>query len=92
MGRQTADRVTTVGTGVDDAVLRISQSHEVRGMVDKITSYSTSGATGGSSSSCSSGGSEVVNQVVFEYDDASLLDKAERKRDRSNIDKLGNTC
>ena len=39
LGRPMADKVTTVGTGVDDAVLRIAKSYEVRGMVDKLTSY-----------------------------------------------------
>src|SRR5690606_12970700 len=32
LGRQTADMVTTVGDGVDDAVLRLGTSYEVRGM------------------------------------------------------------
>ena len=63
LGRPMADKVTTVGTGVDDAVLRIAKSYEVRGMVDKLTSYDA--ATDGS----------TVNQVVLEYDDTSLLDK-----------------
>src|SRR6185436_2445975 len=39
LGRPTADRVTTVGTGVDNAVLRISTSYDVRGLVQNTTSY-----------------------------------------------------
>ena len=39
LGRQTQDRVTTLGTGVDGAVRRIATTFEVRGMREKITSY-----------------------------------------------------
>jgi RHS repeat-associated protein len=39
LARQTADRITTLGTGVDNAVLRISTNYEVRGLVQNITSY-----------------------------------------------------
>ncbi|MBI3860974.1 MAG: hypothetical protein HY290_03680 [Planctomycetia bacterium] len=39
LGRQTADRITTAGAGVDTAVLRISKTYEVRGLVQNITSY-----------------------------------------------------
>jgi hypothetical protein len=55
LGRQTADRITTLGDGVDGAVRRIERSYEVRGMVEKITSYNS--ATSGS----------VVNQVQNVY-------------------------
>lgn len=40
LGRQTADSITTLGSGADDAVLRIGQAYEIRGMVATITSYS----------------------------------------------------
>ena len=40
LGRQTADSVTTLASGVDGTVLRIGQSYEVRGMIETITSYS----------------------------------------------------
>ena len=55
--RQTADRITTVGTGIDNAVLRISTSFEVRGLVQNLTSFDN--ATVGSGS--------VVNDVQFAY-------------------------
>jgi RHS repeat-associated protein len=45
LGRQTADKVTTLGSGVDGAVRRIGQSYEVRGLVEKITSYSDAAGT-----------------------------------------------
>ena len=51
LGRQTADKVTTLAAGVDGAVRRIAQSYEVRGLVEKTTSHSA--AAGGS----------VVNEV-----------------------------
>ena len=64
-GRRTHDRVTTVGTGVDNAVLRVSTTYDIRGLVDKLTSYDN--ATVGSGS--------VVNEIVSEYDDLGLLSK-----------------
>lgn len=64
-GRRTQDRVTTVGTGVDDAVLRIGSSYDARGQAEEITSCDN--ATAGSGS--------TVNQVVFEYDEVGLLSK-----------------
>jgi RHS repeat-associated protein len=51
--------LTTLGTGVDGAVRRISTTYEVRGMREKITSYSS--ATVGSGS--------IVNEVQFAYND-----------------------
>jgi YD repeat-containing protein len=39
LGRSTDDRVTTNGTGTDVAVKRISSTYEVRGMIEKLTSY-----------------------------------------------------
>ncbi len=59
--RPTSDAVTTLGTDVDDAVLRIDQSYEVRGMVESITSYDA--ASGGS----------VVNEVQNVYNDFAQL-------------------
>jgi RHS repeat-associated protein len=59
LGRQTQDRVTTLGTGVDNAVRRIASTFEVRGMRERLTSYDN--ATVGSGS--------VVNEVQFTYSD-----------------------
>jgi RHS repeat-associated protein len=59
LGRQTQDRVTTLGTGVDNAVRRIASTFEVRGMREQLTSYDN--ATVGSGS--------VVNEVQFAYND-----------------------
>ena len=57
LARETADRITTVGTGIDTAVLRISSTYEVRGMKQNLTSYDN--ATVGSGS--------IVNDVQFAY-------------------------
>ena len=57
LGRQTQDRVTTLGTAVDGAVRRIATTFEVRGMKVKLTSWN--GETIGSGS--------VVNEVQFAY-------------------------
>lgn len=56
MGNITADRVTVLAAGLDDAVLRIGTTYDVRGLTAKVTSYDA--ATSGS----------VVNEVAFEYD------------------------
>jgi RHS repeat-associated protein len=61
LGRQTQDRVTTLASGVDGAVRRIEQSYEVRGMVERITSYDA--ASGGS----------VVNDVLNQFNDYGQL-------------------
>jgi YD repeat-containing protein len=39
LGRLSHDRVTTFGTGVDQSVRRISRTYEVRGLLEKLTSY-----------------------------------------------------
>lgn len=59
LGRQTQDRVTTLGTGVDDAVRRIASTYEVRGMREKLTSYDHPGVGSGS----------IVNEVQFTYNE-----------------------
>jgi hypothetical protein len=53
--------VTTVGSGVDDAVRRIARAYNVRGLVETITSYDA--PTGGS----------IVNQVQFDYNAVGQL-------------------
>ncbi|MDP1797697.1 MAG: hypothetical protein Q8K78_09460, partial [Planctomycetaceae bacterium] len=57
LSRQTQDRVTTLGSGVDNAVRRIATTYEVRGMKETITSYDNSAVGSGS----------VLNQSRFEY-------------------------
>jgi YD repeat-containing protein len=59
LGRLVHDRVTTVGTGVDGAVRRISTTYEVRGLVEKITSYDNAAV----------GSGNVVNEVRRQYND-----------------------
>ena len=61
--RLTADKVTTVGTGVDDAGLRIARAYDNRGRTTSVTSYDA--ATGGS----------VVNQVAYTQGAVYLLGK-----------------
>jgi RHS repeat-associated protein len=63
LGRPQNDRVTTVGTGVDTAVLRITRSYEVRGLLQNLTSYDN--ATVGSGN--------VVNDVQYAYNGFMLL-------------------
>ena len=56
LGRTTSDQVTTLGSGVNNSVLRIDTAYEIRGMVSQVTSYSDVAGT------------TAVNQVVLTYD------------------------
>ena len=57
LGRLQHDRVTTLGSGVDGTVRRITRSYEVRGLLQNLTSYDN--ATAGSGT--------VVNDVQYAY-------------------------
>ncbi|MCX6908425.1 MAG: RHS repeat-associated core domain-containing protein [Verrucomicrobia bacterium] len=63
MGRFVHDRVTELGTGVDNGVLRVSREYEVRGMLSKITSYDNAVVGSGS----------IVNEVAMTYNDFAQL-------------------
>jgi RHS repeat-associated protein len=63
LGRLTHDRVATVGSDTDDAVRRISRTYEVRGMVEKITSYDNPTVGSGT----------VLNEVTLAYNDFGQL-------------------
>jgi len=61
LGRLIGDSVTTLGAGVDDTVLQIARTYEVRGMPQNITSYD------------SANGGNVVNDVLMQYDQFAQL-------------------
>jgi RHS repeat-associated protein len=63
LGRETDDRITTVGTGIDNAVLRISKTYEVREMLAGIASYDNATV----------GAGNVVNDVRFAYNSFQQL-------------------
>jgi len=63
LGRPTGDAVTTLADDVDDTVQRIGLSYEVRGMVEKATSFSDAAGT------------SVINEVQNEYNDFAQLSK-----------------
>lgn len=63
LGRQTQDRITTLGTGVDGSVRRIETTYELRGMQQTISSYDN----------VSIGLGNVVNEVQFSYNDFGQL-------------------
>jgi hypothetical protein len=63
LGRQTQDRITALGTGVDTADRRIATAYEVRGMKSQITSYDH--ATVGTGN--------VLNQCQFVYNSFGQL-------------------
>ncbi|MBI2481366.1 MAG: hypothetical protein HYV60_22830, partial [Planctomycetia bacterium] len=65
LGRQTHDRITTLASGVNGAVRRLSKTYEIRGEGEKSTSYD----------SATVGSGNVVNEVVREYNDFGLLDR-----------------
>jgi RHS repeat-associated protein len=71
LGRVLHDRVTTLASGVNGAVRRISTTYEVRGLVEKITSYDN--ATVGSGS--------VANEVLRDYNDLGLLTKEHQEHE-----------
>jgi len=58
-GRVTDDRVTTLASGVDGTVRRVTTTYDIRGLREKIASYDN--ATVGSGN--------VVNEVAYEYND-----------------------
>lgn len=57
LGRQQHDRVTTLASGVDGAIRRITRSYNVRGLLEKLSSYDN--ATVGSGS--------IVNEMQYAY-------------------------
>jgi RHS repeat-associated protein len=63
LGRLLHDKVTVVGDGIDDAILRISREYEVRGMLKTVTS----------ADGVDPEDSEVVNQVKLTYNEFGLL-------------------
>ena len=71
LGRLVHDRATTLGTDVDGAVRRISTTYEVRGMAEKITNYDSAAV----------GGGNVVNEVVFEYNDLGMVAKEHQEHE-----------
>lgn len=63
LARQTQDRITTLGTGVDAAVRRIGTTYGVRGLIQKITSYDNAAVGSGS----------IVNEVQQAYNSFAQL-------------------
>jgi len=63
LGRQTQDRVTALGSGVDGAVRRIATEYDVLGRKAKITSYDNPTVGSGS----------IVNDLAFVYDNFGQL-------------------
>ena len=61
----THDRVTTLGSGVNGSVLRISTTYDIRGLREKVTSYDN--ATVGSGT--------ALNELVYEYNDLGMPTK-----------------
>ncbi len=70
-GRETARRATTVISGFDGAVKRISTAYDSRGMVDTITQYDNAAVGSGS----------ATDQVQYSYDDWGNLAEFEQDVD-----------
>ena len=64
LGRQIHDCVTTVGTGIDDMVLRLSTNYEVRGMKSELASWNNASVTSG----------DVVNDCQFVFNEFGQLE------------------
>ena len=69
--RKQRERLTTVGSGVDDAVKQLVWTYADSGRVQRITSRDSGTADAGS----------VVNEVKFTYDDLGALSKDEQEHD-----------
>lgn len=65
LGRLEHDRVKALASGLDGAVLRVTRSYDVRGLLEKLTSYDN--ATVGSGN--------IVSEVKYEYNGFMLLTK-----------------
>ena len=65
LGRLLHDRITTLSSGVDGSVRRISTMYDASGNVKSVTSYDNAAV----------GSGNVVNQVLYEYDANGLLVK-----------------
>ena len=63
LGRQTQDRITTLGTGVDGSIKRIASTYDVRSLREDLTSYDNAAVGSGT----------IVNDVQFAYNDFSQL-------------------
>jgi RHS repeat-associated protein len=63
LGRKVSDAVTTLGSGVDNGVLRIDTAYALDGNVASTTSYSSAGG----------GSGNIVNQVADSYNAFGLL-------------------
>ena len=61
-GRVLEDAVTEFGTGVDETVQKITRSYEVRGMLEKVTSWGLDGTE-----------PVILNEVQLSYNDYSQL-------------------
>lgn len=61
LGRMLFDEVTTLGSGVDGSVRKLGFTYNTQGLVEKLTSYNSSGG--------------VVNQVQREYNGLGQLTK-----------------
>jgi hypothetical protein len=60
-GRQVHDRATALGTGIDDAVRRISTAYDVLGRVSTVTQFDTATVNNPDTTG-------ITDQVLFEYD------------------------
>jgi RHS repeat-associated protein len=63
LGRVLHDRVTTLGSGVDGAIRRLSTTYDVRGLTSKLTSWNNASVNSG----------DVVNECLFVFNSFSQL-------------------
>ncbi|MBX3452388.1 MAG: hypothetical protein KF777_22720 [Planctomycetaceae bacterium] len=63
LGRQTQDRVSALGSGVDGTVRRIAMTYKVRGLKETITSYDNPAV----------GSGNILNECQFVYNDFGQL-------------------
>ena len=69
LGRQTQDRVITLGTGVDGTVRRLQTDYDARGNVEAVTSYDNATVGSGSAKNQVERTYNGFNQVTYSYQD-----------------------
>jgi RHS repeat-associated protein len=75
LGRQISDEATTLGAGVNGTIRRIDTSYEIRGMLDKVTSYDET--------------DDVVNEVALKYNAfGQLLSDSQEHNEAVDADTL----
>jgi RHS repeat-associated protein len=81
-GKLIQDRATALGSGIDNAVLRVGTTFDSRGQVDKVTQFSTDSGTPADTSN-------VTDQLQYTYDDWGNITNFEQDPDSKIVSGSG---